>query len=244
MSYSNGPKIVTDGLVLCLDAANRKSYPLSGSTIYDLSGNGNNGTFGASAASPTFSGDNGGVLNFDGGDYFSGNLDYNLTTYPDFTVEAWVYGNSWTYANAYRGVLNRSNNVTHDFSVFISSSLNTTNSTGQMASWIFNTSNNIVQHNSSSSLILQTGVWNHCVWSFNDNVGFTYYLNDSNGVTHNTSTTRRKTATTSPYNVGRWVGGGYFWDGKISTVKFYNRALSSDEIRRNYNALKGRYGLT
>jgi hypothetical protein len=43
MAYNTGPKIVTDGLVLCLDAADRNSYPGSGSTWYDLSGNGNNG---------------------------------------------------------------------------------------------------------------------------------------------------------------------------------------------------------
>ena len=44
MANLYGPRIVTDGLVLHLDAANRKSYPGSGSTWYDLSGNGNNGT--------------------------------------------------------------------------------------------------------------------------------------------------------------------------------------------------------
>ena len=44
MAFSRGPSIVTDGLVLALDAANHKSYPGSGTTWYDLSGNGNNGT--------------------------------------------------------------------------------------------------------------------------------------------------------------------------------------------------------
>ena len=38
-----GPHIVTDGLVLSLDAANTKSYPGSGTTWYDLSGNANHG---------------------------------------------------------------------------------------------------------------------------------------------------------------------------------------------------------
>ena len=44
MALAHSPKIVTDGLVLCLDAANPKSYPGSGTTWTDLSGNGNNGT--------------------------------------------------------------------------------------------------------------------------------------------------------------------------------------------------------
>ena len=241
MSYANGPKIVTDGLVLCLDAANRKSYPGSGTAWNDLSGNGNNGTL---TNSPTFDSGNNGSIVFDGtDDYITGNLNFSPTTYPNFTVEAWVYGDSWTHSYIYRGVLNRSNGVNHDFSVYISSSSHTTNSAGEMASWIFNTSNSLIQHR-STNLILQTGTWNYCVWVFNDGTGFTYYLNDSNGVTHNTSTTRRKTVTSSPYTVGKWPNGGYLWDGKIADVKFYTRALSSDEIRQNYNALKGRYGLT
>ena len=44
MAGSTGPKTVTDGLVLSLDAANKKSYPGSGTTWYDLSGNGFNFT--------------------------------------------------------------------------------------------------------------------------------------------------------------------------------------------------------
>jgi hypothetical protein len=46
MANLYGPRIVTDGLVLHLDAGNRKSYPGSGTTWYDLSGNGNNGSIG------------------------------------------------------------------------------------------------------------------------------------------------------------------------------------------------------
>ena len=62
MAYRNGPKIVTDGLVLCLDAAIGKSYPGSGNTWYDLSGNGNNCTL---YNSPSFLNDNIGCLDFD-----------------------------------------------------------------------------------------------------------------------------------------------------------------------------------
>jgi len=44
LALSHSPSIITNGLVLCLDAANSKSYPGSGTTWTDLSGNGNNGT--------------------------------------------------------------------------------------------------------------------------------------------------------------------------------------------------------
>ena len=42
MSVFAGPKIVDDGLVLYLDASNEKSYPGTGSTRFDISGNGRN----------------------------------------------------------------------------------------------------------------------------------------------------------------------------------------------------------
>ena len=61
MGLSHSPNIVTDGLVLCLDAANPRSYPGSGTSWLDLSGQGNNGTLNG----PTFSNDNSGFLVFD-----------------------------------------------------------------------------------------------------------------------------------------------------------------------------------
>jgi len=68
MGFSRGPKIVTDGLVLALDAANTKSYPGSGTTWNDLSGNGNTGTL-----------NNGPTFDRIGGDYGAGDYTYNLT---------------------------------------------------------------------------------------------------------------------------------------------------------------------
>ena len=63
MAFSNGPVIPTNGLVLSWDAADPNSYPGSGTTIYDTSGNGNNGTLYNGVG---FSTVNGGVLVFDG----------------------------------------------------------------------------------------------------------------------------------------------------------------------------------
>ena len=72
MSLSRGPKIVTNGLVLYLDAANKKSYPGSGTTWTDLSGNNNTGTL---TNGPTFDSNNGGSIVFDGtNDYVSNTM--------------------------------------------------------------------------------------------------------------------------------------------------------------------------
>ena len=65
MALSHSPSIITQNLVLCLDAGNSKSYPGSGTTWTDLSGNGNNGTL---RNSPTYSVDNLGKIVFDGVD--------------------------------------------------------------------------------------------------------------------------------------------------------------------------------
>jgi hypothetical protein len=63
MGLAHSPSIVTDGLKVCFDAANPKSYPGSGTTWYDLSGNDNHGTL---LNSPTFNSDKGGCFVFDG----------------------------------------------------------------------------------------------------------------------------------------------------------------------------------
>ena len=62
MGLSHSPRIVTDGLVFCLDAANIRSYPGTGTTWTDLKG-GNEGTL---TNGPTFSSDNAGSISTDG----------------------------------------------------------------------------------------------------------------------------------------------------------------------------------
>jgi uncharacterized delta-60 repeat protein len=80
-----GPKLVTDGLVLALDAANSKSYPGIGTTWTDLSGSGNNGTL---TNGPTYSSNNLGALNFDGIDDYSA-LTSNYTLSAGWTLSFW-----------------------------------------------------------------------------------------------------------------------------------------------------------
>jgi hypothetical protein len=87
-----GPDGVESSLVLALDAANPKSYPGSGTTWTDLSGNGNNGTL---VNGVGYVGTNGGALSFDGSnDYveFGGTARY-FTSYitQQITIETWVY---------------------------------------------------------------------------------------------------------------------------------------------------------
>ena len=87
MSLGHGASIVRNGLVLYLDAANPKSYPGSGTTWKDLSGNGNNGTL---VNGPTFNSANGGSIVFDGtNDYVITTNLLNPTTNPNESVFVW-----------------------------------------------------------------------------------------------------------------------------------------------------------
>ena len=63
MALGHGPTVVTNGLVLALDAADRNSYPGSGTAWTDISGRGNTGTL---TNGPTYSSANGGSIVFDG----------------------------------------------------------------------------------------------------------------------------------------------------------------------------------
>jgi len=89
MAQHYGPNIVTDGLVLCLDPADKNSYPGSGTTWYDLSGNGNHGTL---VNGPGFSTESGGSITYDGNnDYVTvpDSSDFAMGITP-FAMEQWL----------------------------------------------------------------------------------------------------------------------------------------------------------
>jgi hypothetical protein len=236
-------EIAKAGLGLNLDASSLKSYPGTGNRWHDLT---NHNRY-CDASGAFYTSSDSGVFNFDGADdHLTGRLDYDTTINPNFTVEAWIYGDSWTDTSSYQSIMNRTDGTSanHDFSCFIQTS--SQGNPGRMASWIFNSGGTNIVHDSGAAgenLVLQTGVWNHCVWVFVDGVGYTYYLNGGPGYTHNTGTTRRKT-TSDPYTIGRWVNGNYAFDGKMSNIKFYDRALNPKEVWKNYAAVAPRFGIT
>ena len=104
MALSHSPRIVTNGLVLALDAANIKSYPGSGTTWTDLSGIGNNGTL---TNGPTYSSANGGSLVFNGTDNYVSLPANSINTNADLTLNYWVKtplpgsGGAYTLSSGY-----------------------------------------------------------------------------------------------------------------------------------------------
>ena len=230
MSYRTGPKIVTDGLVLCLDAGDRNSYAGSGSTWYDLSGNGNNGTFGASTAAPTFSSSNGGCIVFDGSnDYIDcGSSVEQLST--GITVAAWykaaTIGKVWDMivTRGSGGFNLRYNNNTRfpHFCINING--------------IF-----IDQGEYSTSIQVPDEQWTYLVGVYDGSQVITYV----NGISAGSySISGSISSNTNSVLIGKKVdSNSYNFDGSIASVKMYNRGLYQNEIQQNYHATKGRFGL-
>ena len=224
MGVAYNPIIVTNGLVLCLDAANVKSYPGSGTTWTDLSGNGNNGTL---ANGPTYSSDNSGSIVFDGTNDFvqcSGSITVTAATFT-----SWIRRNG--SQGAYDGILfSRGTNVTgmHFFS-------------SNQLGYTWNNAANT--YNWASGLIIPDLTW--CMVAVSvTSTSATAYLCQSSGITTATNTVSHASSILDDIKIAKDDTNELrYFQGRISNVSIYNRALSDAEIQQNFNTLRGRYGI-
>lgn len=233
MASLGGPHILTDGLVLHLDAANNKSYQSGSTTWYDKSGNVKNGTL---TNGPTFNSTNGGSIVFDGvNDYVTRNESIN--TGANFTVSAWIYPT--ILGTTRRAVVANSYNY------------------GTRNGWLFSTAGGGTNNSFFLSIgadnvgiqapvnILNINEWAYVTATCQDGGVLALYKNGQvlNGSTYGTAGTI--TYTTNQFNVGyRLIGGTTDpYTGRIASIQVHNRVLSQQEILQNYNATKGRFGL-
>lgn len=220
MATRYSPAIVTSGLVLCLDAANSKSYPGSGTTWSDLSGNGNNGTFGSSTQTPTFSNINGGTILFDGNNDIV-EVTSNLGTLSQYTIMFWARRDAESRMPV-------SVRTTTNFYWFGDNS------------WAYTHGGVFGEYYYSKPTSIPVGTWGcYCV-----------VYNGSNVSIYRQGVYQGQQATTGTANwsagllIGYWAGGStYAWQGPISTMLMYNRGLTDTEVLQNYNATKSRFGL-
>ena len=225
MATNYNPAIVSDGLVLCLDGANVKSYPGSGTTWTDISGEGHDGTL---TNGPTFSSDFGGNIVFDGSnDIVDGVHNSELNLRNDVTVECWFRRtgarSDWVRIMGKGGSTNRTYGLWYNV-----------NQNKFLYQRYGPSSMNI---NITKPVVLNT--WFHVVGtSLGSN--HTLYVNGVKIGTSSVSTTFH--SSTDPYKVG--YGNAHIHHiGNVSNCKIYNRGLSEAEVKQNYNAHKGRFGL-
>jgi hypothetical protein len=243
MAYHNNPRIVTDGLVLCLDASHKKSYPGSGTTWYDLSGNGYNGTL---VNGVGYVGTNGGSLSFDGvNDYVSVSNSNYLNT-NEFTTSLWIYLENITTTYTPRTFLEKNVYNTSGIQFAIGTGGQLTN---RILTVRYSTTGNIenVYYFTPSATIVPFQTWINIslVFSYiNPNSFISLYIN---GVLVKTSSASSGTFVPNTKALGIGIpgpglGNGYH-KGKISSYLIYNKALTPQEIQQNFNATKGRFGL-
>ena len=236
MALSHSPKIVTDGLILCLDAADKKSYSGSGTTWTDRSGNGYDGTL---ANGPTFDGANGGSLSFDGSDdHVTTNFDIDFTT-DDFTLEAWVNPNfvSATYGRPIMTMNTTGSCSTYDFAFEFG------RQSGKFGLVADGGNGNPTLY--TSSTYSQDSWYNVCVTRIQNSVNDWTYVMYVNGESSQTKTGNYNGGSGGKLTIGKFADCSAVdeWLGKIAIVKIYNRTLTASEVAQNFNAQRGRFGI-
>ena len=225
MALSHSPSMITDGLMVYLDAANTRSYPGTGNTWYDLLGRIN---FTLQNSPPFLANSAGGSIGFTAASQHYASSSSSLSLMTRFTVEVWHYytgNNSGTYPSIvtelYPGSTFQIN--------YVLGGLN------GLTIGFYNSAWNI-----SSAYTLTAGNWYHLVGNF-DGANFRLYVNGVNQVT--TANTGTPTANTGGIRLMRRWDYDEYWGGQLSTVKIYNRALSAAEIKQNFEATRDRYGI-
>lgn len=221
MAVFSGPKIVNNGLVLHLDAANQRSYSGSGTAWNDLSGNGNNATLVNGAG---YSSDNKGTLTFDGMNDEVRVANSDSINPLTNTLICWAKSNTATW-NATGPLMSKR-------SVFVMYPI--INSKQVFYYYYLNNA-----WNQQNIIVPDITVWNMyaCTWN---GTAITSFLN---GVQINSGnkTGPMPTTNTAILYIGRDQGN--YLNGSISQTMMYNRALSATEIRQNFEATRSRYGI-
>lgn len=217
--------LVTEGLVLNLDASNAASYPGSGTAWTDLSGNGRNGTL---TGGPTYSSADGGSIVFDGSNDFvqcSGSL-----TVTEATFVIWIRRNG--PQDYFDGIIYSRSATATGLSFFV-----TTNK----ISYTWNDA--VDTYTWDSGLTIPDLTW--CMIAVSvTSTSAKAYLCQSSGITSATNTVSHTSTTLDDIKIG-WddLNSSRFFKGNIGVAMLYDRALSANEISQNFNSLKGRYGL-
>jgi len=262
MGLAHSPRIVTDNLVLAFDAGNTKSYPGSGNTWKDLSGNGYDAIKTGSRVSYSSAES---AWEFTGTDdtstegiyitelnYVTGSSD----AIPNLTVESWIKCNSGTtnHSSDQRVILSFDRSAVFRFA--IGSDQSGLSGTAGKPTFGFDTGTTYDIGATSYSGDLRDDAWHQvCVTFDSSNVRF--YVDGTLVHTSTGSYGSIGSQTESETPRYGWIGNGSeatsagennsavpgdLFYGFISKINYYYKTLSDAEIKQNYNATKGRYG--
>ena len=235
MASLGGPHIVTDGLVLSLDAGNTKSYQSGSTTWFDRSGNNRNGTL---TNGPTFTSRNGGSIVFDGvNDYVSSSLNVNAGR--NFSVFAWINPGNINIRN---GIVGNSYSYSGRNGFYFSTA---TNYGGTLNTFFISIGSDIAYRTAANNSIT-LNQWNYIggtvsnggqdIRLYSNGIEMAYF----GGILSSGSMT---------YNINELLIGSRYsanmevFAGRISQVSIHNKILSTQEIQQNFNATRARFGV-
>jgi hypothetical protein len=224
--------IVTSGLTFNLDAGFTPSYSRSGTTWYDVSGS-NNGML---TNGPTFNSENGGSIVFDGvDDNVQLGAASNFISGDKITVEAWVRTN---VVNTYKKIFVTVGQGTQSING-IYFSLGPNNDGGFNYGTYFGVTTSVAQTAAVWPNNISTTSFTNLTGTYDGSNIYLYV----NGFLVAQQPLTGNIGTGGIARISGYDNNGETWNGNISNIKIYNRALSSTEVLQNYNAQKGRFGL-
>ena len=212
--------IITRGLVLYLDAGIGASYPRAGTAWFDLSGNRNNGTL---VNGPTFNLANGGSIVFDGvNDFVSG----SIPTISNWSVAIWVRSTDITSALVFYPFSGTAGQNGLGFGGTLDSST--------INRWYFFDGTTVL---SNANTAVTTNIWYYLVVT---KTSTTYNLYTNGSLSLNTTGVN---LSLTQYSLARRGDNLLFYKGNIGQCSIYNLTLTADEVLRNFNAQRTRFGV-
>jgi hypothetical protein len=241
MAGTVAPNIVTDGLVLYLDAANTKSY-VSGSTTWIDMVAGNNGTL---TNGPTYNSANGGSIVFDGIDDYVEITNPSILQNQNFSVSIWI--SPLSPNQAITTIIDYDHSSSPLQGWVLQSEDATTNRYYYLGYYDGNSFQPSTGIGAGKGIQINNLVWQNLTYTKNG-TSIIGYLNGIQSFTSTAGNANISYQSNRNLRIGGVVSqavgvGVRYYKGNTSQTQIYNRALSAAEITQNYNALKGRYGL-
>ncbi len=236
MGVFYNPSIITDGLVLYLDAANLKSYPGSGTTWNDLSGNNNNASM---VNTPTFSNLKNGAFTFDGvgTNYFDLDSKASLVNVNAGTVGGWVRYNDLNSDSTNYVFVSYGGNAYGGGFILQHAGLGGSALRLELLAW-GGSITGVPRANIDKVTALPfqgQDIYMIGTWTTSE---VKLYIN---GELRATVSTNAAIPSRSTLRISSEGGRSRGVNGNVYNCAIYNRALSQQEILQNYNATKGRY---
>lgn len=225
LKHLYNPQVVTDGMLLRLDANDSSSYSGSGATWSDISGNGNHMSL---KFSPTYVSSTISYFDFNGTTQYAQGTGLTVPT-TTYTKSVWF----WIDAYADNNIVSGYNGVGGHF-LFMGSSLYNKIFVGHQNQGV-----SFLTYGSTGTISLNT--WYNVTVTFNTTNGFKIYINGQLDSSHNMTLAHLGSGTTNLASYSN--SGGNYLNGRISKVYTYNRVLTAVEVLQNFNADRIVFGI-